>query len=135
MKTKTELEPKAKHPVLILLLLTFPAIAASIERSQVRLICEFLPLAIETICIFNDRENLCKKNLRQFKQNVNFFLTRDVRDASNTVAQSSAVIKQSDAATKITTAGSHGGAKCAALGAMESSANGRTSLSKFRRNP
>jgi len=51
-------------------------------------------------------KTFARKISKQFKQNVNFFFARDVRGASNTVTHNSVVIKQLDAATKITTTGS-----------------------------
>jgi hypothetical protein len=105
VKTKTELEPKAKHPVSIFVPLTFPGIAASIEKSQVRLIYDFLPLAIETIRIFNDMKYLCKKNLKTIQTKCEFFLIARYARRQQHCRADFRRNKKRRAATKITTAG------------------------------
>ena len=87
MKTKTELELKAKHPVSILLLLTFPAIPASIERSQVRLFANSYLWPLKRFVFSMTEKIFARKISKQFKQNVNFFSTHHVRDASKTAEQ------------------------------------------------
>jgi hypothetical protein len=106
VKTKTEPEPKAKHPVSILLPLTFPVIAASIERSQVRLLTNFYFWTLKRFVFSVTEKIFARKISKQFKQNVNFFFARGARCQSNTVTHNSVVIKQLGAATKMMTAGS-----------------------------
>ncbi|MHC4679852.1 MAG: hypothetical protein ACYTEK_14250 [Planctomycetota bacterium] len=103
---KTELEPKAKHPVPILLPLTFLVILASISRSQVRLFANSCPWPLKRF-VFLMNASLMNARLfaRKFSDNSNkilfFFSALDVRRASKTPEQNSVVIKQPDAATKI----------------------------------
>jgi len=106
VKTKTEPEPKAKHPVSNLVPLTLPVIAASIERSQVRVLTNFYFRPLKPFVFSVTEKVFARKISKQFKQNVNFFFARNIRVAVNTVTHSSAVIKRLDAATKIATTGS-----------------------------